>query len=241
MQIDVADKVVIVTGAGGGIGAGIAAAFRDAGAQVVAHHRRSRPPEGMALALPGDLTEHGTAGMLVDATVKRFGRLDGLVNNAAIQDMAPFDEASHDDLWRRTWQTNLTAVHRLTRRAAAAMGEGGAITHIASIEASTPAPGHAAYAVSKAALVMHAKAAALELGPRGIRVNAVSPGLIDRPGLIDVWPDGVERYTAAAPLGRLGTPADVAAACLFLASDAAAWITGIDLTVDGGVSTHPHF
>ncbi|CAN5431856.1 SDR family oxidoreductase [soil metagenome] len=244
LNADMADdgeQVVIVTGTGGAIGAGIAEAFRDAGWQVVAHHRRTAPPAGMALTVPGDLTAHGTAGMLVDAATRRFGRLDAVVNNAALQDTGAFDAVAHDDLWRRTWQTNVLAVHRLTQRAAQAMADGGSIVHIASIEATTPAPDHAAYAVSKAAVVMHAKAAALELGPRGIRVNTVSPGLVERPGLAEDWPEGVQRYTDAAPLGRLATPADVAGACLFLTSDAAAFVTGIDLTVDGGVSTHPHW
>lgn len=239
MQLD--GRVVIVTGTGGGIGAGIAEAFRDAGASVVAHHRRTPPPPDMALTFAGDLTEHSTVGRLVDAATTTLGRLDVVVNNAGLQDLAAFDHVSHDDLWQRMWQTNVRAVHRLTRRAAAAMTAGGSIIHIASIEATTPAPDHAAYAVSKAGLVMHAKAAALELGPRGIRVNAVSPGLIDRPGLAEDWPEGVSRWHAAAPLGRLGAPADVAGACLFLASDLARFITGVDLPVDGGVSVHPHW
>jgi 3-oxoacyl-[acyl-carrier protein] reductase len=86
---------------------------------------------------------------------------------------------------------------------------------------------------------MHARAAALEYGPHGIRVNAVSPGLIDRPGLAANWPEGVKRWQKAAPLTRLGTPTDVANACVFLASPLAAWITGHNLVVDGGVSSHP--
>jgi 3-oxoacyl-[acyl-carrier protein] reductase len=95
--------------------------------------------------------------------------------------------------------------------------------------------------VAKAALVMAAKAAALEYGPLGVRVNSISPGLIDRPGLADDWPEGVDRWQRAAPLGRLGTPTDVANACLFLCSPLASWITGVDLTVDGGVSVNPHW
>jgi 3-oxoacyl-[acyl-carrier protein] reductase len=138
--------------------------------------------------------------------------------------------------------TNVLAAHRLTVAALPLLRRaGGAVVHVASIEASTPAPGHAAYAVSKAALVMHAKAAALELGPLGVRVNCVSPGLIHRDGIEGAWPDGVARYLAAAPLRRLGTPADVGAACVFLCSPAASWITGTELVVDGGVSCHPHW
>ncbi|WP_240659874.1 SDR family oxidoreductase [Streptomyces sp. WAC 01529] len=118
-------------------------------------------------------------------------------------------------------------------------GGGGSITQIASIEGSRPGPGHAHYSASKAALMMFARSAALEYGAWGIRVNSVSPGLIDRPGLAEEWPEGVERWGRAAPLGRLGRPEDVGSACVFLASDAASWITGVDLVVDGGVGVAP--
>lgn len=117
--------------------------------------------------------------------------------------------------------------------------EGGSIVHIASIEGSRPAVGHAHYSASKAGLIMFARSAALEYGARGIRVNTVSPGLIDRPGLDRDWPEGVARWHAAAPLRRLGCPEDIGDACVFLASPSASWITGHDLVVDGGVSAHP--
>jgi NAD(P)-dependent dehydrogenase (short-subunit alcohol dehydrogenase family) len=113
------------------------------------------------------------------------------------------------------------------------------ITHIASIEASRPAPAHAHYAVAKAGLVMHARAAALELGPAGIRVNTVSPGLVDRPGLAEAWPEGVASWIAHAPLGRLATAEDIGDACVLLASPAASFITGQDLAVDGGMLATP--
>jgi len=120
-----------------------------------------------------------------------------------------------------------------------ARGSGGAIVNIASIEGHSPAAGHGHYATSKAGQLMFTKAAALEYGRQGIRVNSVSPGLIDTGGLAEAWPPGVARWTAAAPLERLGQPEDVADAVLFLASPASRWITGADLLVDGGVSTHP--
>ena len=118
-------------------------------------------------------------------------------------------------------------------------GPVGSITHIASIEATHPAPLHAHYSASKAAVVAHARSAALEYGPYGIRVNTVSPGLIDRAGLAEAWPDGVRRWQQAVPTGRLGRPEDVGDACVFLASPMASWITGHDLVVDGGVSARP--
>ncbi|MFI6278503.1 SDR family NAD(P)-dependent oxidoreductase [Streptomyces sp. NPDC050988] len=124
-------------------------------------------------------------------------------------------------------------------RRGSAAGPVGSITHIASIEATHPAPLHAHYSASKAAVVAHARSAALEYGPYGIRVNTVSPGLIDRAGLAQAWPDGVRRWQQAVPTGRLGRPEDVGDACVFLASPMASWITGHDLVVDGGVSARP--
>jgi NAD(P)-dependent dehydrogenase (short-subunit alcohol dehydrogenase family) len=114
----------------------------------------------------------------------------------------------------------------------------GAIVNVASIEGTHVAPLHAHYNAAKAAVLMYTRAAAREFGQHNIRVNAVSPGLIWRHGLDLAWPDGVQRYTRAAPLGRLGTADDVADACLFLVSDGARWITGAELVVDGGVLTN---
>ncbi len=119
-----------------------------------------------------------------------------------------------------------------------AAGGSGAIVNVSSIEGLQPAFAHSHYAASKAAVIMHTRAAALELGPRGIRVNSVSPGLIEAEGLDRAWPEGVARWHAAAPLRRLGTPTDVADAVLFLASPAARWISGSNLVVDGGVLAH---
>jgi NAD(P)-dependent dehydrogenase (short-subunit alcohol dehydrogenase family) len=94
----------------------------------------------------------------------------------------------------------------------------------------------AAYASSKAALLSLTMTAAAEFGPSKVRVNAISAGLVNRPGLAESWPEGVQRYSSTAPLGRIGEPADIAEACLFLASDAASWITGVNLIVDGGMT-----
>jgi 3-oxoacyl-[acyl-carrier protein] reductase len=136
--------------------------------------------------------------------------------------------------------TNVGGVAELIRTAAPALAAtAGSVVAIASIEAVQPAPDHVAYGASKAALVQLVRGAAAELGPRDVRVNAVAPGLIARPGLERDWPEGVERWLAAAPLARLGTPSDVADACLFLASPLARWITGAVLVVDGGVLTRP--
>lgn len=247
---DLTGTTTLVTGASGGIGQGIALRFAEAGSAVAVHFHRDRTAAtalveqieaagGAAIALAADLSDDEACHRLVNAAADWTGRLDTLINNAGVQPVEALPGMSADS-WRALLDLNVTSAFSCTQAAAAVMaGHGGSVIHIASIEASQPAPGHAHYSSAKAALVMHARAAALEYGPQGIRVNAVSPGLIDRPGLATDWPDGVRRWERAAPLSRLGTPADVANACLFLASPLAAWITGHNLTVDGGVSTHP--
>ena len=241
--LDLTGKVVVVTGAGSGIGAGIVGRMVSAGASVVAHTRSSPVEQGgeQVTEVRADLTAEDGPATVVGAAIERHGRIDALVNNAGIQPIAPFTDLADED-WAEMIDTNLTAVHRLTQAAASAMrgqGNAGSIVHIASIEARHPTPVHGHYSTAKAALVMHAKAAALSWGPYGIRVNSVSPGLIDRPGLADDWPEGVQRWLAAVPLGRLGTPEDIGDACVFLCSDLSRWITGVDLVVDGGILTNP--
>lgn len=225
-MIDLSGKVVLVTGTDGPIGNGIALRFEDAGARVVRH----RGVED------GDLRT--SAQRVVDDAFAQHGRLDAVVNNAGVQPVEPLPDMTPEQ-WRFVVDVNLTAPFAVTQAAVAHLPAGGSVTHIASIEGTHPAPGHAHYAASKAGLIMHARAAALEYGPRGIRVNTVSPGLIARPGIEEQWPEGVARWRAAAPLTRLGTPEDVGDACVFLASDLAKWITGHDLVVDGGVTVRP--
>jgi NAD(P)-dependent dehydrogenase (short-subunit alcohol dehydrogenase family) len=242
-MLDLTGTVVVVTGAGGGIGAGIVRRFAQAGASVVAHTRTS-PVEvtgAPIVTVAADLTTPEGPEQVVEAAINAFGAVDALVNNAGIQPVTPLGSMT-DGQFRTMIEVNLTAGHRLTQTVARHLtgrGAPGSIVHVASIEGSQPAALHAHYATSKAALIMHARAAALEYGPAGIRVNSVSPGLIHRPGLEEAWPEGVARWRAAAPLGRLGAPEDVGDACVFLCSPMARWITGVDLVVDGGVLSHP--
>lgn len=242
-----ADTVALVTGAGGLIGHGIAVRFAQAGAAVVAHSRRSdvsalvaeiTASGGRAVGIRADLAEEDECRRLVREAAEWGGRLDAVVNNAGVQPVQELPGMTAGQ-WRAVVDVNLTSAFCCTQAAAEVLPAGGSVTHIASIEGTRPAAGHAHYSASKAALIMHARSAALEYGPRGIRVNTVSPGLVDRPGLADDWPDGVERWTRAAPLGRLGRPEDVGDACVFLASPMASWITGNDLVVDGGISARP--
>jgi len=247
-------QFALVTGASGGIGRGIALRFAQEGAAGVAVHCRTaveaagevasrvRELGARAVVLQADLTdEDACRGLVREAAEWAGGRLTALVNNAGVQPTQPLPGMTAAD-WRTVVDTNLTSVFACTQAAAEVMGQhggGGTVTHIASIEASAPAALHAHYSASKAAVVMHARSAALEYGPYGIRVNTVSPGLIDREGLEAAWPDGVRRWREAAPTGRLGRPEDVGDACVFLASSLASWITGHDLVVDGGVTARP--
>ena len=248
--LDLRTRVAIVTGAGAGIGAAIAERLAEAGAAVMVHFHANG--EGAASVVDrivqrggraerhgGDLTMPDAARRLVGATVAHFGAVDILVNNAGVYPLGAISDMDID-AWNTVVSANLTTTHLMTQACAAAVNDdrGAAIVSIASIEASNVAPMHSHYIAAKAGVVMYTRAAAREFGPRNIRVNAVSPGLIWKDGLDADWPDGVTRYRRAAPLGRLGAAADVADAVLFLASDAARWITGAELVVDGGVLTN---
>lgn len=245
-------KVALVTGANGGIGPAIAQRLADAGATVAlgVNQGSSRAQAtvesitaagGVAVTVAADLGQATGAQSLVDQTVAALGRLDIVVNNAALQPVAAFRDIDAA-LWDEMLSVNLRAVHLLTRAAAEVMieqADGGAIVNIGSIEGLQPAPGHGHYSTTKAAVAMHARAAASELGEHGIRVNTVLPGLIDDGELGERWPEGVDRWLAAAPLGRLGSPDDVGDAVVFLASPLARWVSGAELVVDGGVLTRP--
>lgn len=252
--LDLSGRVALVTGAGQGIGAGIALRFAEAGAAIGVHYLTStdgahgvvdaiEKDGGEAIPLQADVTKGEVVERLVADVVSRFGHLDILVNNAGIYPVDPMLDV-REEAWDEVVDANLKSVFLCTQAAARRMidaGKGGAIVNISSIEGVLPAPAHSHYASAKAGVLMHTKSAALELGPHNVRVNAVLPGLIDREGLADAWPDGVRRWLDSVPLGGMGTPLDVADAALFLASRAARWITGATLAVDGGMLSRPVF
>jgi NAD(P)-dependent dehydrogenase (short-subunit alcohol dehydrogenase family) len=252
--LDFHGKTVLVTGAGQGLGRGIALAFARAGAAVALHYRSSRAEAqtaadeiralgGSVQVFQADLVQEAQVDALFAQVDESLGVLDVLINNAGEYPVTSLLEMPAAE-WERVIASNLTSVFLATRAAARGMiarGRGGAIVNIASVEAQFPAFGHIHYSAAKAGVVMATRSAAFELGQYNIRVNAISPGLIWREGIEQNWPDGVARWHAAAPLGRLGLPEDVAQACLFLASPAASWISGADLPVDGGVSCRPAF
>ena len=251
---DLKGKVAFVSGASGGIGSGIARQLAEAHAAVAVHYRGSRDGAaavvaaiaeagGKAVAVQAELTEPAAAEAAVEFVTSELGPVDILVNNAARQTHARFEDMDLDE-WRAMLAANLDGVFILTKLVAAQMigrASSGAIVNIASIEGLQPAPTHGHYAASKAGLIMYTRAAALQFGRHGIRVNAVSPGVIYRDGIEENWPEGVKRWMDVVPLGRMGEDEDVADAVLFLASPASRWITGANLIVDGGVTSTPAF
>jgi len=252
--LDFNNKVVIVTGAGSGIGKRIATRFAEAGASVVVHYRSSETGaqdvvkniHGMgreAIAIEADINQRRDIEYLCNKSIDNFGKIDILINNAGTYPLKTLIEMT-DDEWELVLNTNLRSIYICTQivvRQIIKQGTGGSIVNLASIEGENPASMHSHYVAAKGGVIMYTRAAALELGSYNIRVNAVSPGLIWHEGLDKVWPEGVNRYLKKVPLNRLGQPDDVADACLFLASPAARWITGVNLRVDGGMITSPGY
>lgn len=252
--LDFRGQAVVVTGAGRGIGPGIALRFAEAGANLVVNYRESQEGAeavvaeiesggGEAIAHQADVSRVADVHGMFQRCLEVFGRLDVLINNAGTYPVVGLLEMREEE-WDQVLDANLRSVFLCTQAAATLMveqGIHGAIVNVATIEAEVPAPDHSHYNAAKGGVLMHTRSAAFELAPHGIRVNAVSPGLIWQPGIDESWPEGVARWQAAAPLKRLGLPQDVADACLFLASPAARWITGANLFVDGGVMVRPSF
>jgi NAD(P)-dependent dehydrogenase (short-subunit alcohol dehydrogenase family) len=251
MQLD--GKVAIVTGAGRGIGRGIACLFAAEGAAVVIAARTAAEGEetvalvqqagGQARFIPADVSQDAQVRGLVAETVRGFGRLDILVNNAGIGGPGkPLDETSEVE-WDRVIDTNLKGCYLGMRYAIPHMrSAGGAIVNLSSVLAELTLPGCTAYTASKAAIIGLTKATALEVGRDRIRVNCIMPGSIDTPmmwdGLTEVERIEVEPLVAgAAPLSKVGQPEEIARVALFLVSDASSFMTGASVLVDGGLLT----
>ncbi len=241
-------KTVVVTGGGKGIGRGIAIAMARCGAQVVVSGRDAPALEAVsaelrsrgaaALAVPGDITRANDRQRLVDETLERFGAIDGWVNNAgsaAPADIGPLDTID-EARWDRVVDLNLKAAFFAAQAAARAMVRGGSIINISSRSASYPNPGTGHYGAAKAALENLTRTMAAEWGHRGIRVNAVAPGVVMTDELAKTLnTEGrIRRQVETVPLQRLGTPDDVGPLCAYLVSDEAAWTSGALIPVNGG-------
>ncbi len=238
------DRVALITGASGGIGAAIARALHAQGATVVLSGTRVAALESLAAELgarafvaSADLALPEAADGLIAATEAAAGRLDILVNNAGLTRDGLVLRMKDSD-WQAVIEVDLAAPFRLARAALKGMlrRRAGRIISISSIVGATGNPGQANYAAAKAGLVGMSKALAQEVASRGVTVNVVAPGFIET-AMTDALPEAQRTALAQRiPLGRLGQPGDIAGAVVYLASDAAAWVTGATLHVNGGMA-----
>ena len=243
-------KRALVTGSKSGIGFAIAKRLVQAGAEIILHARNdSSEVEAAKIKLAklanedistvfGDFSDPNSCCSLFEAIKKEPKPIDILVNSAAIQPVCALADLGPSEI-SQMLETNLQVPIMMTRYFAEYSENGGSIVNICSIEGLTPAINHSHYAASKAGLINFTKASALELGSKNIRVNSICPGLTDRQNLEKDWPQGVQNWLENVPLKRLGTGEDIANATLFLVSDAASFITGANLIVDGGMECVP--
>ena len=240
------DRVALVTGASSGLGVHAAVGLAEAGADVVIVARRAEKLEATreqvestgrrCLAVTGDVADPDTASVAVEAAMERFGRLDVLLNNAGVGTAVPATRESPEQ-FRQVIDVNLEGSYWMAQACGRVMQPGSSIINVSSVLAFTTAGlPQAAYAASKAAVVgLTRDLAAQWTGRKGIRVNAIAPGFFTSE-MTDQYPDGYldEVLQARVPAGRKGDPAEFVGAVVFLASDAAGYVTGVTLPVDGG-------
>ena len=242
-------KTAIVTGAAKGIGAGIARALGSEGAAVVVNYASDRAGAervvrdvaergGKALAVQGDVSKAADVRRLFEETTKAFGSVDVLVNNAGVYVFESIESASEEQ-FHRQFNTNVLGPVLAIREALKYIGpKGASIINVSSIASRVPVPTTSVYSATKGALNSLTLVLAAELGPRKIRVNTLSPGVVETEGTVTmglIGSDGEKQLTARTPLGRTGRPDDIAKVAVFLASDESAWITGENLAASGGL------
>ncbi len=241
-------KVAVVTGASKGIGAAIATSLAAEGASVVINYASSKAGAeavvarikqagGSAIAVQGDVSKPSDAQAIVDAGVKEFGRLDILVNNSGVYEFAGLDDITEAN-FHRHFNVNVLGLLLATQAAAKHMGEGASIINIGSVVTRITPPGSAVYTATKGAVDSITGVLSRELGPRRIRVNTLSPGMVETEGAHTaglIGSDFEKGAVAQTPLGRIGQPNDIASIAVFLASDDSGWLTGERLYAGGGV------
>jgi glucose 1-dehydrogenase len=250
LRVDLRGKTAIVTGSATGIGSAIATRFGKSGANVIVdyHNEKNRDKaeqvrtavgdDGSVVIVKADVTVESDADALV-AACERFGGVDILVNNAGIEEAFPVVETPLE-VWERILRVNLTGTFLCSRAAARAMiarGKGGRIINISSVHEDLAMPNNAAYTASKGGVRMFMRSLALELAEHGITVNDIAPGAIATRINRDVREDPRTKQALLGeiPLRRVGDSDEVAALCSYLASDAAAYVTGATLVIDGGL------
>jgi NAD(P)-dependent dehydrogenase (short-subunit alcohol dehydrogenase family) len=247
------DKVVLITGSGAGIGRAAALAYVREGARVVVNSQsresgmetlaKIKSAGGSGLFIQGDVSVDEDARRLVDGTVDAFGRIDILVNNAGIVLAGRVDNMDEDD-WDRTFAVNVKGPYLVSRRAIKYMREqgGGVIVNVASVAAQKGILDRAAYSASKGALLALTRAMAKDYLAENIRVNCVSPGTTWTPSLaqrLESFPDPEKAradFVARQPMGRFGTDEEIAAAILYASCDEAAFMTGENISINGGMT-----
>ncbi|CAN1721587.1 Uncharacterized oxidoreductase MexAM1_META1p0182 [Hyphomicrobium sp. 1Nfss2.1] len=242
------NKVAVVTGASKGIGAAIAKAFAAEGASVVVNYASSRDGAdkvvseiaangGKALAVGGDVAKAADVKALFDAAKQAFGKIDVLVNNAGVYAFAPLEDVTEEQ-FHRHFNINVLGPILTTREALKHFpAEGGSVINVSSVAAFNPVATASVYSATKGALDTLTQVLSVELGRRNIRVNSLSPGLIETEGthvLGTIGGDFEKQIVDRTPLNRVGQPDDIAQAAVFLASDAARWVSGERLAAAGG-------
>lgn len=250
MTIDMTGKVALVTGAGAGIGRAVALAFSQAGARVMVTDVNGNAAQetlslieaagGIAAYLLCDVSRTTDIKNMVIAVIEKFGRLDYVCNNAGIHNPIPESLINADEqVWDRIIAVNLKGVficmkyevqHMVTQGS-------GVIVNIASLSGLLAESGCYAYVAAKHGIMGLTKTAAFDYAKAGIRINAICPGPIDTPGLAEAGIEFRQKLNEWTPVGRIGTPEEVAAAVIWLCSDSAAFITGTGIVMDGGIST----
>lgn len=246
------DRVAIVTGAGKGIGRASAVAFATMGAKVVLSGRSKEPltqtlalierAGGSAVIVIGDVADDGMALETVATAMKEFGRLDFAVNNAGVSPWTGDTVECTLEIWQRVISVNMTGTWLGMKHQIPAMlknGRGGAIVNMTSVAALRVFAGYPCYSASKWAVVGITKVAAREFASQGVRVNAIAPGSIETPlfaEVVDSTPTSRADYEKQTPMARIAKAEEVAAAVAWLCSDAASYVTGAVLPVDGGMT-----
>ena len=241
-------KVALVTGASKGIGAAIAKSLAAAGAAVAVNYASSQAGAeavvaaitasgGRAIAVGGDVSKEADAQKIIEETVKAFGGLDILVNNSGVYEFGAIEEVTPQN-FHRMFDINVLGLLLTTKAAVKHLREGGSVINIGSLVSRITPPGSSVYTATKGAVAALTGVLSRELGARKIRVNAVSPGLVETEGTHAagfVESDFAKNAIAQTPLGRIGRPDDIATATTFLASDDAGWLTGQEIFASGGM------